>query len=195
MLIFQLNDTLETTEKPADLLLRRAMPQVETPLQGLKNQTSVLASQVQSLTTLVQGFHAFPAAVFQQLEPFLQINTEAHSMMQQWNRIASEGVTLDVRLHIPESSHQAELPASSLSLNITEPSVAFNPPILQTDPSPSILKSSLTITTASHSTQTALVPSGSLELNIKAFRNVKTLSALWRIWFDGLPGHHPHLQA
>ncbi|OBZ86852.1 hypothetical protein A0J61_05095 [Choanephora cucurbitarum] len=29
------------------------------------------------------------------------------------------------------------------------------------------------------------------KLNIKAFRNVKTLSALWRVWFEGLSGHHP----
>lgn len=30
-----------------------------------------------------------------------------------------------------------------------------------------------------------------LKLTIRAFRGAKTLKALWRIWFDGLPGHHP----
>ncbi|KAI8378384.1 transcriptional activator of glycolytic enzymes-domain-containing protein [Blakeslea trispora] len=174
------------------------MPQVETHLQDLKNQTSVLASQMQSLATLVQNFQAFPAAVFQQLEPFLHVNNQAHSMMQQWNRIVSEGATLSVKLNMPEASQQPESSNPPPSFDVAMPSVPTNdmldnsadlPPISSASPSSTPLSSHVLTTTAA--TTPSSVPTGSLELNIKAFRNVKTLSALWRIWFDGLPGHHP----
>lgn len=198
-----LNHALEVTEEPADLLLQRAVPQVESHLKDMKNQIASLSTQVQTLTQLTQGFQSIPTTLFQQLQPFLRVNNQAHTMMEQWNKIVTQGATLNVRFDSqPLSSNEPQeqvnhsIENSSQDTSLTVPndeensstlsdqqmSVSFSPfPIVETSAQLET-SSSVTIDTNINA---------SLELTVQAFKNVETIPALWRIWFDGLPGHYP----
>jgi hypothetical protein len=116
-----LNNALANSDDPRDLLLQRAMPRVETHLSDLNTQVSLLSNQVQTLTSLVQGFQSFPADVFRQLEPFLSVNNQARLMMEQWNRVVTQGATLNVRINALDlpAAGQSEANQESSSLSHT----------------------------------------------------------------------------
>ena len=200
-----LKNALANSDDPRDILLQRAVPRVETHLSDLNTQVSLLSNQVQALTSLVQGFQSFPADVFRQLEPFLSVNNQARLMMEHWNRVVTQGATLNVRINQPEANEES--PSSSLFTETIQPSTQTPTPAPAPSPSsgedgssasvlPTQLSFSLPATAALASTSqppasSTAVGTEGLALTIQAFKHAETLPALWRIWYDGLPGFHP----
>ncbi|CAO3629067.1 unnamed protein product [Mucor hiemalis] len=210
----KLNFSLETTEEPGDLLMQIAIPGVEAYLQDLKSQMSAISSQVRSLSALAQTVDALPASIFQHLEPFLRVNNQAHRMMEQWERIVTQGASLNVRTSTPPPPKKTAMASTSgqdpFQYEQQSDEVSGENSVVSQDAQTDNLTTELTlafnsVTTpllpispfAPESSTTAVVPVDSrastngLDITVMAFRNTETLPALWRIWFKGLPGHHP----
>lgn len=138
-------------------------------------------------------------------------------MMQQWNQIVTKGAVLNVRLNIPSQSQQQQPEQSSsalspqqdshqeeVSISLGEvPSTNISSSIIENDAElPSRVSLSFPFSSASSQadyhhhhlsseSESGVNDTHALDLTIQVFRNAETLPALWRIWFDGLPGRHP----